>query len=67
VEYRLERGISLVGELRLRDPEAETVNRFEAVAGEYGGVRFELPSSDIRGRVNVDGMNFSLGLMVEIL
>ncbi len=67
VEYRLERGISLVGELRLRDPEAETVNRFEAVAGEYSGVRFELPSSDIRGRVNLDGMNFSLGLMVEIL
>lgn len=67
VEYRLRPGILLVGELRLRDPEATTTNRFDAATGEYRGMPFELPTSDVRGKVNVDGMNLSLGLMVEIL
>jgi len=66
-EYRLVSGILLRGDMKFRDPELKTVSRYTQAETTYDGNRLSFPLNDISGRINVNGMTFSLGVVVEIL
>ena len=65
-EYRVADRLYVTGELRFRDPEAVTTSRFVTQEGTYRGTTFQLPQNELRSRINVDGMNLSIGMLVEL-
>ncbi|MEX0601724.1 MAG: hypothetical protein WD295_00185 [Bacteroidota bacterium] len=67
VEYQVRSGVYLMGEMRFRDPEVETFNRFGQESVFHNGTEVRFPADDIKARVNVHGMSFGLGLLIEIL
>jgi hypothetical protein len=54
-------------DMRFRDPEFTATSRFTQQATEQGGVLIELPRAPFRAKINVNGLNFGLGLGVDIL
>ena len=66
-EFKILPQISAVGSMAFRDPEIDVQNRFESTSTNYNNSVLTFPSSTMRSRVNVDGMTFSLGIVVEIL
>ncbi len=65
-EYRLVPRVWLRGALRFRDPEVTVMNRFEDDAIVIDGTVFTFTRSEFKSRINANGMNFSLGVVVEL-
>ena len=66
-EYRVLPGLWLRGDMRFRDPELKTVNHFTQQSTEYNNVTVTFPRSDFSSKINLDGLTFSVGIMVELL
>jgi hypothetical protein len=66
IDYYFHPRIGLRGELKFRDPDIETHNRFNEETIEYKGRTFNLPEGDIPSRINVDGIVFSFGLVFRL-
>lgn len=66
IDYFFHHRIGLRGELKFRDPDIETHNRFNEDTIEFEGKIFNLPEGDIPSRINVDGIVFSFGLVFRL-
>ena len=66
-EYQPVAGFWLRGDMRFRDPELRTVNRFSEQSTEYNNVTVTFPRSDVASKINLDGLTFSVGIIVELL
>lgn len=65
-DYRINSGLSLRGEMRFRDPEIVTESQFEESSTQYNGAVVAFPRDPFKSRINVNGLTFSLGLVVDI-
>jgi hypothetical protein len=66
-EYQPVAGFWLRGDMRFRDPELRTVNRFSEQSTEYNNVTVTFPRTDVASKINLDGLTFSVGIIVELL
>ncbi|MGH2567888.1 MAG: hypothetical protein ACRDGA_06075 [Bacteroidota bacterium] len=65
-EYRIIPGLWLRGDMKFRDPELRTASRFTQSEVEYEGIVVPLPQNELSSRINVDGLAFSLGVVIEV-
>lgn len=65
-DYRIQPRISLHGEMRFRDPEVVTTSRYERPSIEYGGGTLAFPQESFKTKINVDGISFGLGIVVDL-
>jgi hypothetical protein len=65
-EYRLTSGLSLQAGFKFLDPEVRCENRFTDQSVTFNGKTGPLPTAAVPSKVAVDGMNLSLGLVVEV-
>jgi hypothetical protein len=65
-DYRITPRVFARLDMRFRDPEFTTESRFIQEATQYGGVLVLLPHSPFRAKINVNGLNFGLGLGMEL-
>jgi hypothetical protein len=63
IDYYFHRRIGIRGEMKFRDPDIETRNRFTQNSIIYNGETFNLPDEEVPSRINVDGITFSLSLV----
>ncbi len=62
MEWYTSPAISLRGELKFRDVQFETVNRFQQTSTTVKGTIIPLPAETMHSRVNIDGMHLAVGL-----
>ncbi len=62
LEYQVESRVALRTEFKFRTIQLESVQRFPSPSTVYGGVTVPLPQGDIASRIQIDGMQFSLGV-----
>lgn len=62
-QYALGEAVSLRSELKFRDVQFETTNRFEQLSATYLGRTILLDQTPLRSRINIDGMTLTLGLV----
>jgi len=67
VEYKIWPGVSVEGRMKFRDPEIINDNQFTQDHVDYGGSHVSFPSTPLETKIDVDGMNFMLGMVVVIL
>jgi len=65
-DYRLTDWVTVLMELRFRNPQITTVNRFEQRSTTVDGVVIVFPQEDIPGRLGIEGMVVSLGVVVDL-
>jgi len=65
-EYRLTDWITVTGELRFRNPQITTTNRFQEQSRTIGNVVIVFPQEEIPGRLDVDGMIVGLGIVLAL-
>jgi hypothetical protein len=65
-DYRVLRGVAVRGEMRFRDPEVTTENQFQEKSAVYNGKTIPFPTSPFRTRINVNGLMFGLGIVVDL-
>ncbi len=65
-DYRLTPWAYARLDMRFRDPEITTESRFIQQATQYEGVLIVLPRDPFRAKINVNGLNFGLGIGVEL-
>jgi hypothetical protein len=65
-EYLLLSGVWVRGDMKFRDPELRTVSRFTQEQTQYESVLIVFPQNEFSSRINVNGMAFSLGVVVEL-
>jgi len=65
-EYNIFPGISVAASLKFRDPEVDVHNHFEVPTTIFNGNLVTFPTGDVHSRINVDGMTFGLGILVEL-
>ncbi len=65
-EYQVLSGMWLRGDMRFRAPELKTISRYTQERAQYDGIDITFPRSDISTKISVDGMTFSLGVVVEL-
>ncbi len=63
IDYFFHSHIGMRFEMKFRDPDIETRNRFEDDTVTYAGRTFDLPAGDVPSRINVDGISFTLGMV----
>jgi len=66
-DYRVLPWFAVRGEMRFRDPELTTENRFDKSLVLYNGAAIAFPSNVFRTRINVNGLSFGVGIVVDIL
>ncbi len=66
-DYRVIPRVAVRGEMRFRDPEVITENRFNKPVVVYNGSNIPLPADAFRTRINVNGLSFGLGVVLDIL
>lgn len=66
LDYYFHPRIGLRAEMKFRDPDIETRNRFTEDSVVYEGEQFNLPDGDVPSRINVDGIAFSLALIFRL-
>lgn len=66
LEYQIHPAVRVNAEMRFRDPEIRTVNRFDRETTTHNGSIILLPRGDIQTKVNLDGLNFGLGVILSI-
>ncbi len=62
LEYLIGARISLRTELKFRNVQLETVQKFPVATTIYDGTTVPLPQDDVTSRIQIDGMNVSLGV-----
>jgi opacity protein-like surface antigen len=62
LDWKLSAVLSLRTEVRFRDVQLSTVNRFTAASATVSGTSVPLPQEPLVSRVNIDGMSLSTGL-----
>ena len=65
-DYRVSSRFSVRGEMRFRDPEILTESRFDESTVQYNGTIVAFPNDPFKSRINVNGLTFSFGLVVDI-
>jgi hypothetical protein len=65
-DYRIRSGFFVRAEMRFRDPEFTTESEFKQAATQSGGVLVLFPRAPFRARINVNGLNFGLGVGIEM-
>ena len=65
-DYRIRPGLFVRGEMRFRDPEFTSESEFTQPAAQSGGVLVLFPRAPFRARINVNGLNFGLGVGIEM-
>ncbi|MGA3246043.1 MAG: hypothetical protein ABSE41_15605 [Bacteroidota bacterium] len=65
-DYRVTPGLFARLDMRFRDPEYTTESRFQQEATQYGGILVLLPRDPFRAKINVNGLNFGLGVGFEV-
>ncbi len=63
VEYAIKPSLSLRSEIKFRDVQFETTNRFERSSTTYLGRTILLDQSPLPSRVNIDGLTVHLGIV----
>jgi hypothetical protein len=66
-DYQVLPGLFARADMRFRDPEFTTESRFAEKATQFGNILIVLPRESFRARINVNGLNFGVGLCMEIL
>jgi hypothetical protein len=64
-DYRITPWLFSRLDMRFRDPEFTSESRFAQEATQYGGVLVVLPRDPFRAKINVNGLNFGLGVGFE--
>ena len=64
-DYRITPWMFSRMDMRFRDPEFTTESRFSQQATSYGGVLVVLPRDPFRAKINVNGLNFGLGIGID--
>ena len=62
LEYVVQSDFLLRIELKFRDVQFETINRFEQTSTIYAGSVVPLEQTPLNSRINIDGMTFSVGV-----
>lgn len=62
-DVRITSKIAVRGELKFRDPQFDSVNRFEESSTTYNGLKIHLDPSSTKTRVNLNGITYGLGLV----
>jgi len=62
-DVRITSRIAVRGELKFRDPQFDSVNRFEESSTTYNGLKILLDPSSSKTRVNLNGITYGLGLV----
>ena len=65
-EYRITAWLTVMAELRFRNPQISTRNQFQEEAVTIDGVEVVFPQDVITGRVEVDGMVVGLGVVLAL-
>lgn len=65
IEYWIRPAVSLRSDLKFRDVQFETINRFESLSTTYLGRTIPLDQTPLQSRVNIDGMTVTLGIVVH--
>ena len=65
-DYRISPGFFVRAEMRFRDPEFTSESEFTQAATQSGGVLVLFPRAPFRARINVNGLNFGLGVGIEM-
>lgn len=65
-DYRVFPGFFVRAEMRFRDPEFTAESEFTQPATQSGGVLVLFPRTPFRARINVNGLNFGLGIGIEM-
>lgn len=65
VGYRVYGPFSIVAEMKFRDLQFNSVNRFEQAHVQYGGTLVNVGTEPFESRVHTDGVIFQLGAMIE--
>jgi hypothetical protein len=63
VEYSLKQSVSLRSEIKFRDVQFKTSNRFETLTMTYLGKTILLDQSTLNSRISIDGMTVTLGVV----
>lgn len=62
-DVRITSRIAVRGELKFRDPQFDSVNRFAGTSTTYEGLKINLDTSSSKTRVNLNGITYGLGLV----
>jgi hypothetical protein len=62
VSYRVMQHFSLIGEMKFRDLQFKSTNKFAAAVVDYEGTRLRLPAGPIDSNVHTDGITFQIGV-----
>jgi hypothetical protein len=62
-DVRITSKIAVRGELKFRDPQFDSVNRFQELSTTYNGLKILLDPSSSKTRVNLNGITYGLGLV----
>ena len=65
-DYWIEPWLFVRAEMRFRDPEFTSESKFEQPATQYGNMLVLFPQVPFRARINVNGLNFGLGVGVAL-
>ncbi len=65
VGYRVYGPFSIVAEMKFRDLQFNSVNRFQSAQVQYGGTFVNVGTQPFESRVHTDGVIFQLGAMIE--
>ncbi|HLF15658.1 MAG TPA: hypothetical protein VI932_12305 [Bacteroidota bacterium] len=66
LEYLVDGRFSMRTELKFRNVQLETVQKFPVFSTVYEGTTVPLPQDDFTSRIQIDGMHISLGLVYRI-
>ncbi|MFC2083493.1 hypothetical protein ACFLS9_00395 [Bacteroidota bacterium] len=67
MDYIINDFFSVRGEMRFRDPQFEMKSKFNKDEVEYGGEVYELTDSTFESKVNIDGITFTVGIVIHFL
>ncbi|MBA4406352.1 hypothetical protein C0389_03670 [bacterium] len=65
MDYVIYNFISVRGQIRFRDPEFETTNRYSSQTVNYNNQQYVLSSQTFNSKVNIDGITFTLGMVLN--
>ncbi len=65
MEYIVNNLLSFRGQMRFRDPEVEMKSRYSSSFVNYNGKEYLLPSQSFESKVNIDGIVFTIGAVIN--
>lgn len=65
-DYQILPRLCVRADMRFRDPEFTTESRFEQLATQYDRVLIPLPREPFRARINVNGLSFGVGVVIDV-